>query len=66
MKLAAIFHHTVAQLLFLCQRARRYIQTPVSFLKKRVKTRTRVIGTNLCDVYNIEDYFTHETYPGGG
>ena len=36
-ELAVMFHHTVAQLLFLCQRARRDIQTPVSFLTKRVK-----------------------------
>ena len=31
------FHHTVAQLLYLCQRARRDIQTPVSFLTTRVR-----------------------------
>ena len=37
-ELAVIFHTTVAQLLFVSQRARRDIQTPVSFLTKRVKT----------------------------
>jgi hypothetical protein len=31
------FHHAVAQLLYLCQRARRDIQTPVSFLTTRVR-----------------------------
>merc|ERR1711966_605417 len=36
-ELAVIFHHTVAQLLFVSQRARRDIQTPVAFLTKRVK-----------------------------
>ena len=34
---AIAFHHTVAQLLFLSARARRDIQTPVSFLTTRVK-----------------------------
>ena len=34
---AQAFHHTVAQLLFLCMRARRDIQTAVSFLTKRVR-----------------------------
>ena len=34
---AIIFHKTVAQLLFLCTRARRDIQTAVSFLTTRVK-----------------------------
>ena len=33
-ELAVIFHHTVAQLLFVSQRAWRDIQTPVSFLTK--------------------------------
>ena len=37
-ELAIIFYTTVAQLLFVSQRARRDIQTPVSFLIKRVKT----------------------------
>ena len=37
-ELAVIFHTTVAQLLFVSQRARRDIQTPVSFLTKRAKT----------------------------
>ena len=40
-ELAVIFHHTVAQLLFVSQRARRDIQTPVSFLTKRVKAHDR-------------------------
>ena len=40
-ELAVIFHHTVAQLLFVSQRARRDIQTPVSFLTKRPKTPDR-------------------------
>jgi hypothetical protein len=31
------FHHAVAQLLFLCMRSRRDIQTPVSFLTTRVR-----------------------------
>jgi len=34
---AQAFHHTVAQLLFLCMRARPDIQTAVSFLTKRVR-----------------------------
>ena len=34
---AVLFHHTVAQLLFLSTRARRDIQTAVSFLTSRVK-----------------------------
>ena len=33
---AQAFHHTVAQLLFLCMRARPDIQTAVSFLTKHV------------------------------
>ena len=40
-ELAVIFHHTVAQLLFVSQRARRDIQTPVAFLTKRVKAPDR-------------------------
>ena len=36
-KQAEMFHHTVAQLLFLAMRARRDIQTAVSFLTTRVK-----------------------------
>ena len=40
-EIAIIFHHTVAQLLFVPQRARRDIQTPVSFLTKRVKVPDR-------------------------
>ena len=36
-ELADIIHHTVAQLLFVSQRARRDVQTPVSFLTKWVK-----------------------------
>ena len=36
-KQAEMFHHTVAQLLFLCMRSRRYIQTSVSFLTTRVR-----------------------------
>ena len=36
-KQAVMFHHTVAQLLFLSSRARRDIQTAVSFLTTRVK-----------------------------
>ncbi len=35
---ALIFHHTVAQLLFLSARTRRDIQTPVAFLTTRVKS----------------------------
>ena len=35
-ELAVIFHHAIAQLLFLSQRARRDVQTPVAFLTKRV------------------------------
>ena len=34
---AMAFHQTVAQLLFLCMRARRDIQTAVAFLTTRVK-----------------------------
>jgi hypothetical protein len=34
---AQAFHHTVTQLLFLCKRTRRDIQTAVSFLTTRVK-----------------------------
>jgi hypothetical protein len=34
---AQAFHHTVAQLLFLCKHTRRDIQTAVSFLTTRVK-----------------------------
>ena len=37
-ELAVIFHHAIAQLLFLSQRARRDVQTPVAFLTKRVKS----------------------------
>jgi hypothetical protein len=40
-ELAIAFHHTVAQLLFLSQRARRDAQLPVSFLTKRVKSPDR-------------------------
>ena len=36
-ELAVAFHHVVAQLLFLSQRARRDIQLPVSFMTQRVK-----------------------------
>ena len=36
-ELAVAFHHVVAQLLFLSQRARRDIQLPVSFMTRRVK-----------------------------
>ena len=32
-----VFHHTVTQLLFLAMRARRDIQTAISFLSTRVK-----------------------------
>ncbi len=35
---ALAFHHTVAQLLFMCMRARRDIQTAVAFLTTRVKS----------------------------
>ena len=35
--LAQSFHHTTAQLLFMCSRARRDIQTAVAFLTTRVK-----------------------------
>ncbi len=34
---AQVFHHTVAQLLFLCKQTQRDIQTAVSFLTTRVK-----------------------------
>ncbi len=34
---AQAFHHTVAQLLFLCKRTQRDIQTAVSFLTTRIK-----------------------------
>ena len=37
-ELASQFHRTVAQLLFLCMRARPDIQTAVSFLATRVKS----------------------------
>ena len=40
-ELAIAYHHTVAQLLFLSQRARRDAQLPVSFLTKRVKSPDR-------------------------
>ena len=46
-ELAIIFHHTVTRLLFVSQRARRDIQTPVSFLTKRVKARTGMTGISL-------------------
>jgi hypothetical protein len=36
-ELAEVFHHTVYQLLFAANRARRDIQTAVSFLTTRVK-----------------------------
>ena len=36
-KQAEMFHHTVAQLLFLCMQSRRDIQTSVSFLTTRVR-----------------------------
>ena len=36
-ELAVAFHHAVAQLLFLSQRAHRDIQLPVSFMTRRVK-----------------------------
>merc|ERR1712194_658146 len=36
-ELAVAFHHAVAQLLFLSQKARRNIQLPVSFMTRRVK-----------------------------
>jgi hypothetical protein len=35
---ASAFHHTVAQLLFMCTRARRDIQTAVAYLTTRVKS----------------------------
>jgi hypothetical protein len=35
---AMFFHHNVAKLLFLCKRARLYIQTAVAFLSTRVKS----------------------------
>ena len=34
---AQVFHHVVAQLLFMSQQAHRYLQTPTSFLTTRVK-----------------------------
>jgi hypothetical protein len=34
---ALAFHHTVAQLLFMCTRAQQDIQTAVAFLTTRVK-----------------------------
>ena len=40
-ELAIAFHHTVAQLLFLSQRARRDVQLPVSCLTKRVQSPNR-------------------------
>ena len=40
-ELAVIFDCTVAQLLFVSQRARREIQTPASFFTKRVKVPDR-------------------------
>ena len=40
-ELALICHHTVAQPLFVSQRAQRDVQTPVSFLTKRVKAPDR-------------------------
>ena len=36
-KMAAAFHHTLAQLLFMSRRPRRDIQTAVAFLTTRVK-----------------------------
>ena len=35
--LAQSFHHTTAQLFFMCSQAHRYIQTTVAFLTTRVK-----------------------------
>ena len=36
-KKSKCFHHITAQILFLCSRERRYIQTAVAFLTTRVK-----------------------------
>ena len=43
---AQAFHHTVAQLLFLCTRARPDIQMAILFLTKRVCHRTNTTGGN--------------------
>ena len=62
-ELAVIFHHTVAQLLFVSQRAQRDIQTPVSFLTKRVKTPDR---DNWNKRVRCLQYIKAKAYPGCG
>ena len=62
-ELAVIFHHTVVQLLFVSQRARRDIQTPVSFLTKRVKSPDRD-NWNCAMPATHEGNDTYEAYPG--
>ena len=44
---AVAFHHTTAQLLFLSSRARRDINTAVSFLTTSVKNQTKTTGEKL-------------------
>ena len=44
---AIAFRHTTAQLLFLSSRARRDINTAVSFLTTRVKNQTKTTGEKL-------------------
>ena len=44
---AVVFHHTTAQLLFLSSRARRDIQTAVSFQTSRVKKPDEEDSENL-------------------
>ena len=45
---AIIFHRNVAKLLFISNRAQRYLQTPVTFLSTQVKrTRWRCLGSAL-------------------
>jgi hypothetical protein len=51
---AQAFHHTVAQLLFLCKGTRRDIQTAVSFLTTRNQTRTTGVNSSESSVTSTE------------
>ena len=58
-ELAAVFHHVVAQLLFLSQRACRDIQLPVSFMTKRVEKTDRDDWRKLLRVLKYLNGTTH-------
>ena len=49
---ALAFHHMVAQLLFMCTRARRDKQTAVAFLTTRVKEPDKMTGESLREYAN--------------